>query len=85
MSDHLDKPTKWCCPWCKKELSMKYARADHMKRCDMYLRTINLHDELKQEMLHEFKLFLQELKSDLKQELANQKHVVNRKQTPPIF
>ena len=84
MSNNLHK--KWCCPWCKKELSIKYARADHLKRCDMYLRTINLHDELKQEMLHEFKLFLHELKSELKQDMAlvHQKHFV-KKQIPSIF
>ena len=85
MSNQLNKPTKWCCPWCKKELSMKYARADHLKRCNMYLRTINLHDELKQEMLHEFRLFLHELKSELKQNMVNQTNVVSRKQTPAIF
>ena len=42
----------------------------------MHLRALDLHSELKQEMLHEFKLFLQDLHQELKQSVTNQTHAV---------
>jgi hypothetical protein len=45
----------------------------------MYLRALDLHTELKQEMLHEFKLFLQDLNYDFKQSMTNQTNLVIKK------
>ena len=85
MSSDFNTPNKWCCVWCKKEISIKYARCDNLTRCNMYLRALDLHNELKQEMLHEFKLFLQDLDHELKQSVTNQTNAVIKKQLPRIF
>ena len=49
------------------------------------LRALGLHAELKQEMLHEFKLFIQVLHHVLKQSMTNQTNVVVKKLLPRIF
>ena len=62
----------WICKFCKKPLSKKYNYQSHMDRCKVYkdhLKANCIDDEfkqqLKQDILNEVKLFLDDLKHDV--------------------
>ena len=62
----------WICKFCKKSLSKKYNYQSHMDRCKVYkdhLKANCIDDEfkqqLKQDILNEVKLFLDDLKHDV--------------------
>ena len=62
----------WICKFCKKPLSKKYNYQSHMEKCKVYTDHLKLNciddeskQQLKQDILNEFKLCLDALKDDV--------------------